>query len=618
MQNYKNNDKRNETKRFTSKMQASLLFIFCMVILIFLVLVGRMLYLTNKDGEKYEKRVLSQQTYVSNPIPYKRGEILDRNMTKLAVSEKVYNLILDPVAMLQKESYPKATKKALKECFGIEENEIDTILKEKSQSQYVQMKDYKRMEYETVELFHHMEKKEKNIQGVWFEEEYIRKYPLSTVGSTVIGFTQKADNNIGNWGMEEAYNDELSGTNGREFGYFNEDMKLERTVKPAINGNNIISTIDANVQKAVERKVKAYLKEPGAKNAAVILMNPKNGEIYAMVSNKAFDLNNPRDLSDFYTKKEITAMTDKEMSAALSAIWRNYCISDAYEPGSTFKPFTIAAALDEGVINEKSTFTCNGYAQIADKRISCNVKAGHGTIDVRKSLMVSCNAALMQIGTKLGKEKFSLYNQLFGFGEKTGIDLPGESSGIFYGKENLNPVELATSSFGQSNTVNMIQMVSAFSSLINGGNYYTPHIVKEIQNEKGATVKKTEETLVKKTISNATSDKIRDYLFATVEEGTAAPAKVLGYEIGGKTGTAEKLPRDKTNYIVSFLGFAPAKDPEVVIYVVIDQPNVKDQPHSTFATVFASEVMNEVLPFLGIYPDTNIETKDKTKDKTRE
>ncbi len=610
MENRKRKSK-TEIKKFTSKMQASLLLVFCIIILTFIFLIIRMLYLTNVDGDRYEKRVLSQQTYVSNVIPYKRGDILDRNMTKLAISEKVYNLILDPENILQKDAYLEPTLNALETCFGIEKSTVSQILDEKSESQYVQMKDYKGLDYEKVEAFNAMTEKDDKIKGVWFEEEYKRSYPLSTVGSTVLGFTQKVDNNVGNWGIEEAFNGELSGTNGREYGYFNADLKLERTVKPAINGNTIISTIDANVQSAVEKKVAKYIKNPGAENVAVVLMNPQNGEIYAMVSNEAFDLNNPRDLSQFYTDKEIKAMDNEQMGAALSAIWRNYCISDAYEPGSTFKPFTIAAALDEKVVSEKSTFQCNGYAQIADKRIACNVHAGHGKVTLKESLMVSCNAALMQIGTKLGPEKFAAYTNLFGFGKKTGIDLPGEASGIIYAQDKLNPVELATCSFGQSNTVTMVQMVAGFSSLINGGNYYQPHIVKEIQNENGATVEKIDSTMMKKTISEGTSDKIREYLFDTVEEGTAAPAKVVGYEIGGKTGTAEKIPRDKTNYIVSFMGFAPVDDPEVVIYVVIDQPHVKDQPHSKFATVFASEVMDEVLPFLGVYKDV---TKDSQKE----
>lgn len=602
--------KKNEPRKFTPKMQASLLLVFCVVILTFILLLVRMLYLTNSDGERYEKRVLSQQTYVSNVIPYKRGDILDRNMTKLAVSEKVYNLILDPVSILQKEEYLEPTLKALKTCFGIEKEEIMQILEEKSESQYVQMKDYKGLDYDSMEAFQKLKEKDKNknIKGVWFEEEYKRTYPLKTVGSNVIGFTQKGDSNVGNWGIEEAYNEELSGTNGREYGYFNADLKLERTVKPSVGGNTIVSTIDANVQSAVEKQVAKYRKEPGAENVAVLLMNPKNGDVYAMVSNEAFDLNNPRDLSRFYSKKEISDMTDEQMSEALSKIWRNYCISDAYEPGSTFKPFTIAAALEENLVNEKSTFECNGHLKVADRDIACNQTGGHGTVSLEKSLMVSCNVALMEIGARLGAKEFASYTDLFGFGQKTGIDLPGEANAIIYHADTLGPVELATSSFGQSNTVTMIQMAAGFSSLINGGNYYKPQIVKEIRNENGVTVQKSEPSLIKKTISQNTSDKIRKFLYATVESGTAAPAQVAGYEIGGKTGTAEKAARDKENYIVSFMGFAPVDDPQVVIYVLIDQPHVADQPHSTFATEFASQIMDEVLPFLGVYKDVSTES----------
>ncbi len=603
-------------KRFTSKMQTTLLFVLCVVILVFIGLLVRIYIITNEDGERYERKVLSQQTYVSNALPYRRGDILDRNLTKLAISEKVYNLVLDPVAMLEKEEYKEPTLKALRECFGLDGEVVEEILKEKNESRYVPMKEFKGLDYEAVEEFQEMEKAdgEKRINGVWFEEEYIRKYPLSTVGSNVIGFIQKGDANIGTWGIEEFYNDELSGSNGRSYGYFNADLELERTVKPAINGNNIISTIDANVQRVVEKKVSEFLKEPGAENVAVVLMNPQNGEIYSMVSNEAFDLNNPRDLTAYYTKEELKDMPEEEMSAALSKLWRNYCISDAYEPGSTFKPFTVAAALDEDVAKESDTFECFGKKHVGDRDIACNVTSGHGILTLEQSLMLSCNVALMEIVEHLGREKFSLYSKTFGFGEKTGIDLPGEAVGIVYPEEKLNPVELATCSFGQANTVTMVQMAAAFSSLINGGNYYKPHIVKEIQNENGATVEKMDKNLIKKTVSATTSDKIRKYLFETVEAGTAMPAKVAGFEIGGKTGTAEKIPRDKINYIVSFIGFAPIENPQVMIYLLVDQPHVDDQPHSSIATKLAGDIMGEVLPFLGVYPEAGTKTPDTAGD----
>lgn len=607
--------RKKANRRFTPKMQANLLLVFCVVLLIFIILAVRLWYISNENGEKYEKKVLSQQTYVSNAIPFKRGEITDRNGTKLAVSEKVYNLILDPVTILEKEAYKEPTLAAVNQVFSIPMEELEKILVEKKDSRYVQMKEYKHLDYSMVEQFEKLKVKDKNqkedetdstnnIHGVWFEEEYVRKYPLKNVGSSVIGFTQKNDGNVGNWGIEEYYNEELNGTNGREYGYFNADLELERNVKPAINGNTVVSTIDANVQAITEKHVEKFLKETGAKNIAVMITNPNNGEIYASVSNQTFDLNNPRDLSVLYTKQEQKKMTTEEKSAALSALWRNFCISDAFEPGSTFKPFTVAAALEEDKAKEKSTYVCDGAEVVVEgqRPVKCSNRQGHGTITLEESLMFSCNDALMAIGKKLGRKDFAAYTRLFGFGEKSGIDLPGESQGIIFQEEQLNPMELATSSFGQSQTVNMTQMVAAFSSLINGGKYYKPHIVKEIQNDAGAVVEKKEGILVKETVSKDTSDKLRRYLKETVEGGTAGLAGVEGYSIGGKTGTAEKAPRDKSNYIVSFLGFAPTDDPQMVIYVVIDEPDVPDQAHSSYATQLAHDILEEVLPFLGVYP----------------
>lgn len=607
--------KKRKNKRFTSKMQANLLLVFCVVILLFIALAVRLWYISNENGEKYEKRVLSQQTYVSNAIPFKRGDITDRNGTKLAVSEKVYNLILDPVTILEKEDYKEPTLKAVNQVFSIPMEELEQILAEKKDSRYVQMKEYKHLDYSMVEQFEKLKVKDKNkkddktdstnnIHGVWFEEEYVRTYPLNNVGSSIIGFTQKNDGNVGNWGIEEYYNEELNGTNGREYGYFNADLQLERNVKPAINGNTVVSTIDANVQAITEKHVEKFLEETGAKNIAVMITNPNNGEIYASVSNQTFDLNNPRDLSVLYTEDELAEMTTEEKSAALSALWRNFCISDAFEPGSTFKPFTVAAALEEDKANENSTYVCDGSEVVVEgqKPVKCSSRQGHGTITLEQSLMFSCNDALMAIGKTLGREDFAAYTRLFGFGEKSSIDLPGESQGIIFSQEQLNPMELATSSFGQSQTVNMSQIVAAFASLINGGKYYKPHIVKEIQNDAGAVVEKVDGVLVRETVSADTSSKIRQYLEETVEAGTAATAGVEGYSIGGKTGTAEKAPRDKSNYIVSFLGFAPTDDPQMIIYVVIDEPDVEEQAHSSYATQLAHEILEEVLPFLGVYP----------------
>lgn len=608
---------KKKNKKFTLKMQANLLLVFCVVIVVFIGLIVRLWMITSENGEKYEKRVLSQQTYVSNAIPFKRGDITDRNGTKLAVSEKVYNTILDPVTILEKEGYKEPTLAAVHKVFSIPMEELEQILVEKKDSRYVQMKEYRHLDYSVVQQFEKLKEKDKtkpkkdddtdsvnNIHGVWFEEEYVRKYPLNNVGSSVIGFTQKNDGNVGNWGIEEYYNEELNGTNGREYGYFNSNLELERNVKPAVNGSTVVSTMDANVQAIVEKHVEKFLEEIGAKNVAVMITDPNNGEVYASVSNHTFDLNNPRDLTAFYTEEELKEMSAEEQSAALSSIWRNFCVSDAYEPGSTFKPFTVAAALEEDKAREKSTYDCDGKETVVEglKPVKCNKLTGHGTLTLKETLMFSCNDAMMAIVKKMGREDFAAYTRLFGFGEKSGIDLPGEASGIIFTEDQLNPMELATSSFGQSQTVTMSQMVAGFSSLINGGKYYKPHIVKEIQNDAGATVESKDGVLVKETVSADTSSKIRKYLKETVENGTAKLAGVEGYDIGGKTGTAEKAPRDKRNYIVSFMGFAPTDDPQVVIYTVIDEPNVEEQAHSSYATQLTHDILSEVLPFMGVYP----------------
>lgn len=592
---------------------ARLLFVFGLILLAGIALVVRIAYLNKNKGDAYEKKVLAQQSYASNVLPYKRGDIVDRNNNKLATSVKVYNLILDPVQILSDEKYIKPTIKALVDVFGLKEEEIKKILDKNSQVQYYVMKEYKGLKSTYVEKFEKLQKKDKNIKGVWFEEEYVRKYPYSSVGSNVIGFC--TSDNTGSWGIENYYNSSLNGVTGRRYGYFDADLNLVKTVKPATNGNTIVSSIDVNIQGILEQHMKKFLKDVGALNMGCIIMNPNNGEIYAMASNKQYDLNNPRDLTGFYPQKKIDKMSDKDKMDALSKIWRNFCISDAYEPGSTFKPFTVCAALDEGITNTKRTYLCDGGQDVNGTYIKCVAHGigGHGQINICQSLMKSCNDVMMQLGADMGKDTFLEYVNTFGFGARTGIDLPGEAVGGIFTKDTMHSVELATSSFGQGQTVTMIQMAAGFSALVNGGNYYEPHVVKEIDSESGAVVSVNDDKLVKRVITEKTSKLLRNYLYKTVEEGTAVPAQVEGYTVGGKTGTAQKHPVGHGNYLVSFIGCTPVKKPEVVIYTVIDEPKVEDQAHSTPATEFSSQVLTDILPMLGIYPDKK-DSKKVTSD----
>ena len=544
---------------------------------------------------------------------YQRGAIKDRNDTTLAVSIRKYNLVLEPRTLLVDAEKKEATITAIVEHFGIERQVLEDVISKKPNSMYEHIDGLKELDTKLVEAFKKKAEENSKITGFWFEETYTRNYPLNNVACNLVGFMTSEDK--GTYGVEESYNDVLSGTTGREYGYFDSNMNLQRTIKEAKDGNSVVLTIDANVQQILEQQIAKFQSDGvGAKNVSVMLMNPKNGEILAMASQNRFNLNDPQSLSEMYTEQQISAMSDEEKKTAQLEMWSNFCISYGYEPGSTFKPFTIAAAMDENIINENSTFQCNGYMNVADRKIHCSNRSGHGTLDLRHSLMQSCNAALMSIGMDLGRDKFYKYVQLYGFGQRTGIDLPGETSGLIHSLDKLNTVELATSSFGQTQTVTMVQMLSAFSSLINGGNYYQPHIVKEIQNSDGDVVETIDPVIVKKTTTADTSEKMKSFLLSTVEEGTAAPAQVKGYEIGGKTGTAEKSSRDKKNYIVSFIGCTPASDPDVAIYVVIEEPHVKDQAHSTYATEFASKIMKKVLPFLGQYASKEEKDTKKTEN----
>lgn len=581
------------------------------------VVLYRMIKDKNAD---YTQIVLNQHSsYDSRTIPYRRGDIVDRNGTYLATSEKVYNLILDPNQINQdKDNYLEPTVSALCEVFGYDRADLMAVISANENSYYVpyekQISADKKEEFEAKkkELNDAYAKSKddsgKKVKGVWFEDEYRRFYPYNTLACNVIGFSYD-NGKQGSGGIEQYYNDQLTGTNGREYGYLDDEANMEKVIKSAENGNTIVSTIDVNIQRIVEKYIDEWMSGIGSKTAAVIAMDPRNGEILAMSSNRRFDLNNPRDLSSAYSQEEIAAMTD-----AWNQMWRNYCVNDTYEPGSPAKPMTVAAGLEEGVIGQNDTFLCDGGQDVGGYRIKCVSIYGHGILTVEQSLMKSCNDVMMQIAAKLGIQRFAKYQKLFGMGQKTGIDLPGEAYGLIYNSDNMGPTDLAVNSFGQSYNCTMIQMAAAFASVINGGSYYEPHVVKQIVNDQGSVVRKIEPNLVRETVSESTSEFIRHALFMTVddEEGTGKAGRVAGYKVGGKTGTAEKLPRSAHNYLVSFCGFAPADDPQLLVYVVIDTPNLpgKEQAHSTFATEIFQKIMTEALPYLNVFPDTDTAAED--------
>ena len=596
-------------RKFSKIMQKKLVLLFSLVVLAFAILIGRIIQINAMNGEKYTKVVLDQQQYDSRVIPFRRGDIVDRNGTKLATSERVYNVILDVKAMLEKDEYQEPTIKVLKDCFGIAEEDVEELVESSPESRYNIL--LKGVDYNTAKEFEAIdedEEKHPNVKGIWLEEDYVRKYPYNSLASDVIGFSNADD--VGTIGLEASYNAILNGVDGREYGYLEEGALLERTIKEAENGNTIVSTIDAELQKIVEKHIlefnEAYKdnaeKGNGSLNTAVIIADPQSGEILAQASYPNFDLNKPRDISAYYTEKELKKMKEEKVEI-LNNLWRDFCVSDSYEPGSTAKPFTVAAGLETGKIRGNEVYTCGGSLVVAEdtEPINCHYTAGHGTQTIAQSIANSCNVAMMEMIKVIGAEDFYRYQSIFGFGAQTGIDLPGEAEGILQDPELVGPVDLATNSFGQNFNVTMEQMVAGMSALINGGNYYEPHVVKQIQDENGNVIETKESVLKKRVISEQTSTMLKQYMKTVMEgTGTGASAAVEGYDIGGKTGTAEKYPRNSGKHLLSFIGYAPQDEPEVLIYVVIDEPNTESQEDSSLVLNLARSIMEEAFPYMNI------------------
>ena len=624
--------------RFTINMQRKLVVLFLAVLLIFAGLSAQLYLITRDNGEEYKQKVLSQQEYDSTTIPFKRGSIVDSNGTILAVSNKVYNVILDTRVLMSKEENLEPALEALRKCFGIDTGEVRAYIAEHPNSSYYVLA--RRMEYEKMNEFQEMTKDPEtgaNLRGIWFEDEYRREYPNGSLACDVIGFT--TSDNVGTYGLEEFYNDVLCGSNGREYGYLNEDSNLERTTIPAKDGNNLHIALDGNIQSIVVKYLEAFNEEykdnfrpgNGAEHVGCIIMEINTGRILAMAEYPNFDLNDTRNTEKLIgmplvderglrtgenvTQEILDGMDDAALYQQLNALWKNFCITDAYEPGSVAKPFTVAAALEAGAIKGNETFNCEGVLHVGEHNIKCHQTFGDGPLTVQQGIERSCNVVLMNVAFKLGKEAFVDYQRLFGMGLKTNIDLAGEArtASMVFNKDTIGPTDLATNSFGQSFNATMIQMITGFCSLINGGYYYEPHIVDKITTADGATIENIMPRVLKRTISQSTSDTIREFCNTVVtgEKGTGKTARPAGYMIGGKTGTAETLPRKNGQYVVSFMGYAPADDPQIAIYVVVDRPNVQYQDDAKFATRIVKNVLTEVLPYLNIFMTEELSEKER-------
>ena len=685
------------------------------IIIAMIIFTIRVLQINIKNGKEYSEAVVLQENYESSTIPYERGEILDRNGNVLANSEKTYSMIIEPNNIRLKPEYQSATRAAILKFFDISESELDEKLAVEGDYGYYQniIQD---LTYDKVREFENYCKSDEgdNVVGVYFETKYKRNYPNGTLACHLLGYT--VDGNVGQYGIEGYYNDELNGVDGKSYSYMTGSDGLDSETVPAQNGETVVSTIDMNIQKIIEDNISEYMQNTGAKQIGIIAMDPNNGEVLGMASSRVYDPNDASNLEalknqivpiaqevevdgadeaadslisvekstekstegvyldDSENKKkaekaaekaaeattattekddqtedadttetteekknvkteevdyDFSAMTEEEFkdtishftkeqkSEALNYLWQNYCISDAIEPGSTYKALTIAGAMEDNVISDGDEFYCDGSQTPVEGEspVYCSYRAGHGTVDVKRALAVSCNDALMQIAEKEGPETFDKYQEIFNIGSKTGIDLQGETTGIKYSAKYLHPMELATSSFGQGVTTSMIQMAASFCSVINGGNYYVPHVVKRLLDDDGNVVQDIEPVLVRKTISKGVSDYLRTYLQAVVEEGTGYAAGIEGYTIGGKTGTAEKLPRGNGKYVLSFIGFTPVENPQIMLYVVVDEPNLEDQEGSGAGAKLFNQVMSDLLPYLNVYA-TNSE--DVAYDGTEE
>lgn len=524
-------------------------------------------------------------------IKAERGTLYDRNGTIIASNKSVstisviHNQITDPELVI----------KELSSALSISEETVRKRVEKYSSIERIKSN----VDKETADYIRNL-----SLDGVMVDEDYKRFYPYGSLASKVIGFT--GSDNQGIIGLEVEYDEYLQGINGTiltlttAHGLEIEDA-AENRIEP-VAGNSIYLSLDVNIQMYAEQAAEKVLEAKGANSVSLIVMNPQNGEIYAMANVPEFDLNQPYSFNEAYLEKyKDTTLTNGEKTAALNNMWRNPCISDTYEPGSCFKIVTATAALEEGVVKLTDTFYCPGYKVVEDRRIRCHKAGGHGSENFVQGIMNSCNPVFMEIGARVGAEKFYYYFDKLGLSNRTGVDLPGEANSIKHKLENVEAVELATMSFGQSFQITPLQLLRAGSAIVNGGTLVTPHFGVEVVNDEGTVIKDLSYEKVDNAVTKETSETMKMLLEAVVSDGTGKRAYLPGFRIGGKTATSEKLPRGTGKYISSFLGFAPANDPQVMAIVLIDEPE-GIYYGGTIAAPVISELFDNILPYLGIEP----------------
>lgn len=561
-----------------------IMIMFLAVFFIMMFLVGRLVYLMVFCSEYYGQKAENLHER-ERDIKAARGRIIDATGTVLATNKSVCTI---SVIHSQIEEPEKVIDALVKEL-GLSEEEVRKRVEKNSSIERVKTNVSKEVG-DKIRAY--------GLAGIKVDEDYKRYYPYDTLASKVLGFTG-ADNQ-GILGLEVKYDSYMQGTNGKILTLTDaRGIEIENageTRMEPVNGYDLHISMDVNIQQYCEQAAeKAYLKK-NADSVSIIVMNPKNGEIMAMVNYPEFNLNEPFTLIDEITP-ETTELTSEEKQDLLNQMWRNQCISDTYEPGSTFKIITASAALEEGVVSLTDQFYCPGYKMVEDRRIRCAKTTGHGAETFETGIMNSCNPVFIELGERLGVDNYYKYFKQFGLTQKTAIDLPGEAATIMHKQENVGPVELATISFGQSFQITPIQLVTTVSSIINGGTRVTPHFGVKIMDENGNLVETLEYETTEGICSEETSETMQYLLEKVVSEGGGKNAKIEGYSIGGKTATSQTLPRSEHRYISSFLGFAPADDPQVLVLAIINNPEGVYYG-GTIAAPVVKEIMENILPYL--------------------
>lgn len=570
-------------KQSRTLQRQKLLFVYGMVVLFMIGLAGRLLYLmvnrADYYGEKAKEVHQRQRT-----VKAARGIIYDRNGVAIASNKPVSTISV----IHNQVQNPEKVIRVLSELLELPEEKVRKRVEKVSSIEKIKSN----VDKDISDRIRDME-----LAGVMVDEDYKRYYPYSEFASKVIGFTG-ADNQ-GIIGMEVAYDKYLQGQDGSILTMTTArgleiDGKAEERIEP-IAGTNLYTSLDVNIQSFAQQAAGKVMKAKKAKSVRIVMMNPQNGEIYAMVNVPEFDLNDPYTLNTTFSKN----MSDKKKQEALNGMWRNACVSDTYEPGSTFKVIVAASALEAGVVKLEDTFHCPGFKVVEDRRIRCHKTTGHGSETFVQGVQNSCNPVFMEVGARLGVDNMFHYLQQLGIMSKTGIDVPGEASTIMHRKENVGAVELATMSFGQSFQLTPVRLLSSISMILNGGTRITPHLGVELESSDGTAVKKLTYPAQENIISSQTSETMRMILESVVSEGSGKKAYVEGYQVGAKTGTSEKLPRHSNKYIASCMGFAPADHPVVAALVLIDEPQ-GIYYGGTIAAPVISELLDNALPYLGV------------------